>query len=251
MTSGTENTRTYNGRITSIDDVLPDTRVLTLELDNRQRLDHHAGQYALLGFENLPPRPFSIASVPGRETLEFHIRNTGKGDAARALEELRIGAPVTVEGPLGTNHWRPSSRPLLALAGGLGIAPMKAVLEAHLNDRSHAPARLYWGVRNRSQLYLDRAFQTMTTQFPRFGYVPVLSDESEENRYRTGLILPHLIEDFPELGEFDIYMAGPPTMIDSLMPGLLQRGADPARIFCDGWQETATQSAVANVLKKG
>lgn len=238
----TDTPRTYHGRIVRIDDVLPDTRVLAVELDNREQLQHHAGQYARLGFDRLPSRPFSIASLPGQDALEFHIRNTGKGDNARALEELQIGAAVTLEGPFGHNHWRPSDRPLLALAGGLGIAPLKAILEAHLGDKSHAPARLYWGVRNRGQLYLDRAFQTMTTQYPRFGYVPVLSDENEGGRYRTGLITTHLADDFPDLAEFDIYMAGPPTMIDSLMPGLLQRNADPARIFCDGWVETPAKS---------
>lgn len=226
--------RTYQGRVTGIDDVLPDTRVLTIELDNRQLLPFRAGQYAQLSLAGLPPRPFSIASTPRNPGIEFHIRNTGKGPGARALEELQVGAPVTLEAPFGDSHWQPTDRPVLAIAGGMGIAPLKAILETHLADAGHAPTRLYWGVRDAAQLYLDRHFRAMTSQYPRFGYVPVLSDVADDARYRSGLILPHLLDDFPALGEFTIYMAGPPIMAESMIPALLQRGADPAQIFCDG-----------------
>lgn len=230
--------RQYQGRVTGIDDVLPDTRVLKISLDNRTVVPFQAGQYARLSFGGMEARPFSIASAPGLPEIEFHIRNTGKGDGARALEELAMGTTVTVEAPFGNHHWRPSLRPILALAGGMGIAPIKSILSAHLADGSHPPARLYWGVRDASQLYLDRHFQTLTREYPRFGYIPVPFTDGG-SKYRSGAVAPHVVEDFPTLSEFTIYMSGPPAMVENTLPLLLQHGADAAHIFCDGIEETA------------
>lgn len=230
--------RQYQGRITGIDDVLPDTRVLKVSLDNRAVVPFQAGQYARLSFGGMAARPFSIASAPGQPEIEFHIRNTGRGDGARALDELAMGAPVTVEAPLGDHYWRPSARPVLALAGGMGIAPIKSILSAHLASARHAPARLYWGVRDAAQLYLDRHFQGLAREYPGFGYIPV-PFAGDNGKYRTGAIAPHVVEDFPALSEFAIYMSGPPAMVENTLPLLLQHGADPAHVFCDGMEETA------------
>ena len=230
-TRDTQAPRLYQGRVTGINDVLVDTRVFTVELDHHQRLEFRAGQYAMVSLAGLPARPFSIASTPGKP-LEFHIRNTGRGDGARALAELKAGDAVTLEAPLGAGYWRPSERPVLALAGDIGITPIKAVLEAHLADPAHAPARLYWGAHSEERLYLDTHFRALTGQHAKFSYIPVLSGQ-ESPRHRTGLILPHLLEDFPTLDGLSIYVTGPTAMMESLIPGLLQHGADPAFIFGD------------------
>lgn len=226
--------RHYQARVIHIDDILPDVRILHIEADNKQPVHFAAGQYALLTLPGLEPRPFSIASMPGDPCLEFHIRNTGRGESAKVLESLKIGAAVTLQAPLGDNQWHPSGRPLLALAGGMGIAPLKSILQTHMAEASSPPARLYWGVRNESQLYLDRFFRDMGTKHRRFGYVPILSDAQASAKYRTGFIGQNLVEDFPQLEDFDIYMAGPGIMIENTLPLLLQHGANPAHIFSDG-----------------
>lgn len=233
-TTTTEQAHKYKARVIHIDDVLPDVRILHIEADNRQPVRFAAGQYALLALPGLEPRPFSIASMPGEACLEFHIRNTGRGESAKILESLKIGDAVTLQAPFGENQWQPSERPLLALAGGMGIAPLKSILQTHMSGTSSPPARLYWGVRTENQLYLDRFFRDLGTKHRRFGYVPVLSDEAAGGKYRTGFIGQNLIEDFPQLVDFDIYMAGPAPMIENTLPLLLQHGANSAHIFSDG-----------------
>lgn len=227
--------RPCQGRIVSIDDVLPDTRIIRVKLDNKQRLNFQAGQYARLSFPGIEARPFSIASAPGQPYLEFHIRNTGRGVGAHVAEELKPGSEILIEAPFGTSHWRPSSRPLLALAGGLGIAPIKAILETHLKDVRHSPAHLYWGARDESQLYLDLFFRDLAKKNPRFSYIPVLSHDAGNSRFRTGFLGPALTEDHPSLEGFSIYMAGPPPMIEATLPLLLQKEAEKDFIFSDAW----------------
>src|SRR5690606_31213034 len=112
----------------------------------------------------------------------FHVRSSGQGLSAALVENAALGMALEVEAPFGASFWRPSPRPLLALAGGLGIAPLKAILETHLDRPGSPPCHLYWGVRAAEQLYLDRHFRALAAKYPRFRYVPVLSGAPEEPR---------------------------------------------------------------------
>lgn len=227
--------RPYHARIVDIDDVTTDTRILRVELDNKQRIAYAAGQYALLGAAGLDVRPFSIASAPQDPLIEFHIRSSGYGLSAWLVGDAKPGAAVTVEAPYGQSYWRSSDRPVLALAGGLGIAPLKAILETHLAQAGSPPCHLYWGVRDDTQLYLDRHFQTLARKYPRFSYIPVLSEATGDGRLRSGFVSAAVAEDFTTLDGFDIYLAGPPPMVAATLPALLHHGADKHHIFSDAW----------------
>lgn len=235
MTAATATPRRYSARIAGIDDVGPDTRVLKLELENRLRLPFTAGQYALLSAAGHEARPFSIASTPDAPQLEFHIRSLGQGLSGFLVNDAALGTAVTIEAPFGASHWRASDRPLLALAGGLGVAPLKAILETQLATAGAPPCHLYWGVRTAEQLYLDRFFRHLAQKYPRFGYIPVLSDAEAAEPYRAGFISDAVAADFDSLAGFDIYMAGPPPMVAATLPALLHHGAENDRIFSDAW----------------
>jgi CDP-4-dehydro-6-deoxyglucose reductase/ferredoxin-NAD(P)+ reductase (naphthalene dioxygenase ferredoxin-specific) len=228
--------RHYTGRVIEVHDISPDTRKLTIEIDNKQRLDFIAGQYARLLLPGFEERSFSIASAPHENFLEFHIKNSGQGMSAHIVEDLKPGSPVGIKGPLGTSHWRPAAdRPLLALAGGIGIAPLKSIVDACLHDRAHPPVYLYWGTRNSHQLYLDDHFRALGKKYPRFSYIPVLSEETDNPYCRTGPAGSAVLEDFDTLSGISIYMAGPKAMIDSTLPLLLQKGAEEDYVFSDGF----------------
>lgn len=225
--------RHYAGRIIEIHDVSPDIRKLSVEIDNKERLNFLAGQYVHLSLPEHEDRPFSIASSPHETLLEFHVKNSGHGLSAHIIEHLKPGSEITLKGPHGTSHWRQTDRPLLALAGGLGITPMKSIIDSCLHDRSHPPVYLYWGARYKNQLYLDDYFRALAKKQPRFTYIPVLSDEKEAPAYRSGTIGAAIAEDFDTLENTSIYMAGPPPMISAVLPLLLQKKAEEDYIFSD------------------
>lgn len=227
----------YTARVVDIEDVMSDTRILRIELAQRQPFKFRAGQYAHLRFGAWPARPYSIASAPADALLEFHIRRAGQGGLSDALlAETRPGSALSIEGPFGESYWRGAARPLLALAGGLGIAPLKSILETHLATAGSAPCHLYWGVRDEGQLYLDRHFRGMAQKYPHLSYIPVLSESEGSADLRRGFVSEALAEDFPHLGDFDIYLAGPAPMVAATLPALLDLGAEKERIFSDAWQ---------------
>jgi CDP-4-dehydro-6-deoxyglucose reductase/ferredoxin-NAD(P)+ reductase (naphthalene dioxygenase ferredoxin-specific) len=224
----------YDGRVLSVDSVAADTRIYKIEISGGARVDFRAGQYAMVYAGDIEPRAFSIASAPHLPYVEFHIKNTGRGISAYIFENWQPGAAVRFEAPFGDHYWRPSSRPLLALAGGVGIAPLKAIIEAHFDHAAQSPAHLYWGVRDEAHLYLDTLFRDMQKKHPQLHYVPLLA-QGPSHTLRTGFVGPTAAHDFPTFAGFNVYMAGPAAMVEATLPLLLKHGAEKDFIFSDAF----------------
>jgi len=216
--------RLYHGRIVAAENIAADTRVISVELENKARLNFLPGQYAHLSVAGFEPRPFSIASSPQEVLLEFHIKSAGRGLSAHIVEHLKPGDAITVEGPFGESHWRETGRPLLLLAGGLGIAPAKSIIDSCLGD--HPPLTLYWGVRDAEHLYLDGYFRRLAAKHRHFAYIPVIAPR---------LIGEAVAEDFDNLSGYSIYLAGSRAFAEATVPALLHRGAEENYIFSDAF----------------
>ena len=225
--------RLFKARVISVDDIAGDTRIVRADIGTPS--PHRAGQYAHLSAPGFDPRPYSIANAPDKGLLEFHIKNTGRGLTAHIFENWHEGSQISIEAPFGDHFWRASTRPLLALAGGVGIAPIKAILEAHFAHAQHSPAYLYWGVRDAQHLYLDSAFRALQKTYPEFRYVPLLGEPATGAAHRTGYLAPALKEDFQTLAGHNIYIAGPAPMISATLPTLDALGAEKDGLFSDSF----------------
>ena len=147
-------------RVAAIGRATHDIRILSLDIESGGPFDFTARQYAALAFEGLPARDFSMASRPGAERLEFHIRLVAGGQVTRhVLDTLRIGDPVSVTGPMGTAHYRANHRgPILLVAGGSGIAPIKSIADTALAGGARQDMFLYFGARAERDVYLEEHF---------------------------------------------------------------------------------------------
>ena len=227
--------RRYDGRIASIEAPASDTRILRVEVAGRDAIPFRAGQYAMLSAEGFEPRAFSIASAPHLPFLEFHIKSTGRGLSSHIFETWKKGDAISLEAPFGDHYWRASSRPLLALAGGVGIAPLKAIIEAHFDHAAQSPAHLYWGVRDEAHLYLDAFFRDLGKKHTGFHYAPLLAHAESKGSLRSGFVGPAAAQDFTTFAGFNIYMAGPAAMVQATLPLLMSHGAEKDFIFSDAF----------------
>jgi len=73
--------------------------------------------------------PFSLSAAPTNEMMRFTVKDLG--DHSRSLISLQPGTRVMIEGPFGTftKHQANKSRPILLIGGGVGITPIRALLE--------------------------------------------------------------------------------------------------------------------------
>lgn len=222
-------------RVLACDAATPDVRILRLEAASGDLFDWRAGQYVNLSVDGLPPRDFSIANAPGAGEMEIHVRRAGPGGLSdRLCEGTRAGDAVDVRGPFGAAYWRATHPgPILAIAGGTGLAPMKAICEAALKAGHGQDIHLYFGVRTEADLYLERHFIDLQRQYPNFRFVTVVSDPVEHSGRRRGLVGDAVAADFQLLYGHQCYLAGPQAMADACRAMLTLKGVPAHDLFCD------------------
>ena len=222
-------------RVAELTRLAGDITLLRLDPGAAGPFRFRAGQYARLSFGELPPRDYSIGSRPDETLLEFHIRDTGDGGSSSYVAGvLREGDPVGLEGPFGQGFLREADpRPILAIAGGAGLAPMKSIVETLLAAGATQEIRLYFGVRRESDVYLDGPLKALAGVHSNFDVQVVLSEASPSCRFRRGLVSDAVAQDLDDLGPYTAYVAGPPPMVEATRRLLIRRGLPPARIYAD------------------
>ncbi|MCA1780397.1 MAG: CDP-6-deoxy-delta-3,4-glucoseen reductase [Xanthomonadaceae bacterium] len=230
--------RLLPARVESIDELTPDVRRLRLKLPRGKRLQFLAGQYMDILLPGGKRRAFSIASSPSREAfLELHVRYVdGGGFTGHVFDGMHAGEILRLEGPLGTFFIRLNSpRPILMMGGGTGFAPLKAMIEDLIHAGDARPIRLYWGVRREPDLYARELIDEFAHHHADFSFVPVLSEPSPGWRGRTGLVHLALLEDYPDLSSFEIYMSGPPAMVNVARKTFLAAGGSESHLHYDSF----------------
>lgn len=226
---------TFQAHVIVLDDATHDIKRVKLLSEGGAPLSFSAGQYAQLSFPGAPTRDYSMANRPGERELEFHIRRIPNGAASEHVaRRLGVGDKVTVRGPFGSSFLRHRhTGPILAIAGGSGMAPIKSIVETALNHGFRQPIHLYFGVRQERDLYLVDHFEALRERHPNLTFVPVLSQFEHSAPYRSGTVSQAIAEDLQDLGGWQTYMAGPPAMTHTAMPVLLERGLRPEDVYVD------------------
>jgi len=222
-------------RVASIETPAPDVRIVRLAPDDGAPFPWRAGQYASIAVDGFEPRDYSIANPSGGDALELHVRPGSPGGLGEHLcRHLDIGDTVTVAGPFGAAYYRDRHEgPLLAIAGGTGLAQMKAIVETALQDGFRQDIHLYVGVRTEDDLYLERYFIGLTHDYPNFRFVTVIAEPRENSGRRSGLVGEAVAADFQLLYGHQCYLSGPPAMVDACRAMLKLKAVPPHDIFTD------------------
>lgn len=221
---------------------------LYLKLPESQRLQFFAGQYLNFVLSDGRKRAFSIANAPHDDALiELHLRHVPQGSFTDyVFERMREKAILRIEAPLGTFFLREEGdRPILLVGGGTGFAPLKGMIEHAFHTGIGCPLHLYWGVRSQRDLYLPELPERWARDHADFHYTPVLSEPDPDWIGRCGFVHQAVMEDYPDLSGFDIYLSGPPVMVQAGRQGFLAQGARPAQMFSDAFEYAADRPALA------
>jgi CDP-4-dehydro-6-deoxyglucose reductase len=145
---------------------------------------------------------------------------------------------LRIEGPFGSFYLREdSNKPIILLASGTGLAPIKAVLEHMQFKGISRPATLYWGGRRPVDLYLDGWVRTQLAAMPNLHYIPVVSDALPEDdwRGRTGFVHQAVLQDFPDLSGHQVYACGAPIVVDSAQAAYIKAGLPEDEFYADSF----------------
>jgi NAD(P)H-flavin reductase/hemoglobin-like flavoprotein len=214
----------------------PGIAVLTLQPD--QPLSFLPGQHISVQTLHWPRlwRTYSIANAPRPDgSLTLHVRATKGGLVSHTLvHNVAPGDPLVLGAPAGAmTADTTSTRDVLCLAGGTGLAPIKAIVEAITAAPVPSKRReiaLYFGARRQQDLYDLDDLRELELAYPWLQVIPAVSDEpAREVMLGT---LPELAMRAGWPGR-DIYVSGPDEMIVKTVRILTDLGAPVDRIRYD------------------
>lgn len=232
--------RSVRGVVASARPLTHDIREVRIKLDEPLPA-WRAGQYAELAVPGIArPRSYSFARAPEVEDdayVSFHVRRVPGGEMSGWLHENdRSGEAVTVDGPHGSFCLRESASPMLCIAGGSGMAPIKALLE-DLSLRGFPRRVTYlYGARTQADLYCLEEMKAFAARGNgHFRFVPVLSHEPSDSDWDglRGMVTEHIARHEADLAACQAYLCGPPPMIDAAVGALVKGGVDSGQVFFD------------------
>jgi CDP-4-dehydro-6-deoxyglucose reductase len=242
--------KTLPCRIQKMERLADDVMVLQLKLPANEKLVYLAGQFLEFLLKDGTRRSFSMANPPhAADLIELHVRHVAGGQfTGHVFNKMKERDILRFEGPLGTFFLREdSAKPIVFVASGTGFAPIKAVIEHAFHAGIARPMTLYWGGRRPKDLYMNALAERWAAERSDFRYVPVISDALPEDAWtgRTGFVHRAVMEDFPDLSEYQVYACGVPIMVDSARRDFLAQCRLPEdEFYADSF---TTQADIAGV----
>ena len=182
-------------------------REVTMKPVNGKRMDYKAGQYGFFRF------------VKSEVTITVMIKEDG--DFTSSLDRVDIGDKVTIEGPYGNFYpddiAENEDRPMLLLAGGIGVTPSLSVLREEVAKNSNRRIAFVWGLAYEDDtMYLDE-MKKLDAKYPNFSYHYIYSEDDVDG-FPHGFVDDEFIaqeglEDFYENASW--HVCGPGPMLEA------------------------------------
>jgi NAD(P)H-flavin reductase/hemoglobin-like flavoprotein len=226
----------WRGEVVRVDYRGPDIAIVTIAPDTV--LSYQAGQHLTVQTPRWPYvwRPYSIACKPRDDNLiTLHVKAVPGGWVSGALVRHTEPGDEVILGPaMGTMTLAPAgSRDLLCVAGGTGLAPIKAIIEQAVRESASRRRQifLFYGARRRDELYDMKDLWRLADAYHGFQLVPVTSDDPAFNGMQGNVgrvaarYLPHT--------NCEAYVAGPPDMVRETIRVLSRAGIERERTHYD------------------
>ena len=153
---------------------------------------------------------------------------------------LRAGDDVTVAGPFGTFAAQDTEREMVFIGGGVGMAPLRAIVSDQLKNKKTARKISFWfGARSEIDLFYEDEFECLAKAYPNFNWTVALSDPAPTDNWHgeTGFIhevaLRCGLSAHPAPHTCEFYLCGPPLMITAVLAMLDDLGVEPDQIYND------------------
>ncbi|MFC9294105.1 globin domain-containing protein [Streptomyces sp. NPDC057011] len=203
--------------------------------------EYTAGQYLSIETPWWPKRwrYYSPANAPREDgTLTFHVRAVPGGSVSTALvQRATVGDVVQLGPPMGDMVLDAAEYgELLCVAGGTGLAPIRALVEEVARRGGHHQVDLFLGARTAAELY---GVDDMLRMAQRHHWLTIRGAVSDE--YVPGIrgSLPEVLAEYGPWYHHDVYLSGPAPMVVSARETLTLNGTLPERIHYDPFDAPA------------
>ena len=194
-------------------------------------------------------RAYSVANRPQDRGLLVHNIRLAVPPAGREAEippgivssylfGLKPGDSIDVSGPFGDFHVQPTDREMVFIGGGVGMAPLRAMIHEQLALGTKRRISYFYGARSVADLFYVEEFEQLAAAHPNFTWTAALSDPAPGDRWRgaTGFVheaMRSALTGHPAPEDCEYYLCGPPVMISAVLSTLDELGVERHSIFND------------------
>ncbi len=196
-------------------------------------------------------RAYSIACRPEDSAagkLVFNIRlavppagheeDITPGVVSSHLFSLKPGDSIDVSGPYGEFRVQPTERDMVFIGGGVGMAPMRAMVHEQIGQGTARKMSYFYGARSAADLFYREEFDAIANAHDNFTWTPALSEPAPGDRWTgaTGFIheiVRSAMSKHPAPEDCEYYLCGPPVMISAVLAMLERLGVERDLIFND------------------
>ena len=233
--------------------------IMSVVLKTEDNINHDAlaGMWSELSIGGLDrPRSYSYAKAPQNEKpneFTFFIRKVPGGKFTEWLfdPERDKNENLVINGPFGSFYLREKNTPIICIAGGSGLAPIKALLEDGVSKQVKRDVVFLFGARTQNDLYCVEELNQIKNNWNKdyfFDFVPVLNMESQDSDWKgaRGLVTDFFEEEYIKKKGLDIsdwqgYLCGPPPMVDFGAELLKKYGIKSDEIFYDKFTDSSNK----------
>ncbi len=222
------------GVITGITQETPDVKTFRVNAPEGGKLfEHMPGQCAMLCIPGVSEAMFSITSSPtNKEYQEFSIKKCGT--LTDQLHSLEVGDEITVRGPYGNNFpvdTELKGKNLLFIAGGIGLAPLRSVINYVLDNRDdYGTVDILYGSRSMDDLVKLEEIQNVWMKTPGVNVHLTIDREQEGWDGHVGFV-PAYLKELEFNTNKTVLLCGPPIMIKFVLQGLLELGFSKEQVY--------------------
>ena len=207
------------------------------------------GQYVNIGVPgSAQHRSYSFSSAPGAPRMRFLIKQVPGGLMSSWLLDAQPGQSLQITGPLGSFYLRPVNRPLLLLAGGTGLAPFLSMLEVLAAQELAHPIHLIYGVTRDQDLVMVDRLEDYAAHIPGFTFTTCVADLNTAHP-RQGYVTQHMPPEVLHQGDVDVYLCGPPLMVDAVQKHFAAAAIAPAQFYYEKFASATTGVASGALLE--
>lgn len=230
----------YEANIIEVRQLSPSTISLSIKSEALNKLAFLPGQYVNLQVPgSAETRAYSFNSLIRDDKVSFLIRNVPGGLMSSYLTgRAKPGESMTLTGPLGRFYLRDIKRPLLMLAGGTGLAPFTAMLEKIAEQGSAHPVHLIYGVTHDVDLVDMDKLEALAARIPNFTYAVCVAS-AESTQPKKGYVTQHIAPAHLHDGNVDVYLCGPPPMVEAVNQFIREKGIQPANFHYEKFAASA------------
>jgi propane monooxygenase reductase subunit len=242
--------QTLGARVVAIEPVTRD--IVSLRLKTEVAFEFRPGQYVDITIPGTDDhRSFSMATTQSTpDEIEFLIKKYPGGRFSALLDgELAVGDELSLTGPYGSSTLKDGHvLPVICVAGGAGMAPILSILRHLRETGSTRPVRFYYGARTAADLFYLEAIKELGADLTSFEFIACLSESAQTESLEAGDGLQveegnvtEIVERREaELHRSEVYLCGPPPMVDAALTLLEASNVPKDQVFYDKFTSPAT-----------